>query len=290
MQPITRINDLQIYLRPLRKRLADHEVYGKIETLHELRIFMEHHVFAVWDFMSLLKALQRRLTCVSVPWVPVGDKLARRLINEIVLEEESDNDGSDYISHFELYRSAMKQCGAETATIDLFIDTIRRGDDVGTSLARAGVPKPAQDFVRTTMKIVESGSTHAIAAAFTLGREDVIPVMFQSLVVKLNEQFPGELSLFQDYLDRHIKLDEERHGPMSLRMLVELCGDDPSKWKEAQNTACTALRARIALWNGVVDQIADARVRRIKDGDGAAWPHRLTIRQNRARMAGSSCE
>ena len=290
MQPITRINDLQNCLRPLRRRLADHEVYGKIETLHELRIFMEHHVFAVWDFMSLLKALQRRLTCVSVPWVPEGEKLARRLINEIVLEEESDSDGSDYMSHFELYRKAMKQCGAETSAIDLFIDAIRRGDDVGSSLARAGAPKAAQDFVKTTMEIVESGSTHAIAAAFTLGREDVIPVMFQSLVVKLNEQFPGELSLFQDYLERHIKLDEERHGPMSLRMLVELCGDDPRKWKEAENTVEVALNARIALWNGVANQIAGARVRLITDGARAAWPYKLTIQHNRTGIPGSSCE
>ena len=127
------------------------------------------------------------------------------------------------------------------------------------------------------MRIVESGSPHAIAAAFTLGREDVIPMMFQSLVVRLNEQFCGELSLFQDYLDRHIKLDEERHGPMSLRMLVELSSDDPCKWKEAENTVRVALSARIALWDGVADQIAGARVRPITDDD-------------RAGMAGSSCE
>ena len=290
MQPISKINDLQDSLRSLRRRLADHEVYSKIETLQDLRLFMEHHVFAVWDFMSLLKALQCRLTCVTVPWIPEGERLTRRLINEIVLEEESDNDGGGYISHFELYRNAMKQCGAETATIDLFIDAIRRGDDVGSSLFHTRAPKAAQDFVKTTLKIIESGSTHAIAAAFTLGREDVIPVMFQSLVVKLNEQFPGELSLFQDYLDRHIKLDEERHGPMSLRMLVELCGDDPCKWKEVEVTVRVALNARIALWNGVADQIAGARTRRIKVNDGASGPYPVTIRQNRTGIPGSSCE
>src|SRR6185295_14968856 len=134
MQPIPKINNLQNSLQSLRRRLADHEVYRNIETLHDLRRFMEHHVFAVWDFMSLLKALQRRLTCIEVPWVPEGGRLARRLINEIVLEEESDNDGGDYISHFELYRNAMKQCGAKTSTIDLFIAAIRRGDNVGSSL------------------------------------------------------------------------------------------------------------------------------------------------------------
>ena len=260
MQTVSRVNDLKISLRPLRTRLVGHPVYRTIEALPDLQLFMEHHVFAVWDFMSLLKALQRRLTCVRVPWVPEGGPLTRRLINEIVLEEESDSDGSDYTSHFELYRNAMRQCRADTSTIDSFVDAVRRGNDVGAALADHRAPKAAQDFVKTTMKIAEAGSTHAIAAAFTLGREDVIPVMFQSLVVKLNEQFPGELSLFQDYLDRHIKLDEERHGPMSLHMLAELCGDDSRKWQEAKDTVEVALKARIALWDGVVVQLAAARL------------------------------
>jgi hypothetical protein len=287
MQSISRINNLHNSSQSLRRRLADHEIYRRIETIHDLRLFMEHHVFAVWDFMSLLKALQSRLTCVGVPWVPQGERLARRLINEIVLEEESDDDGNGvYISHFELYRNAMKQCGAETSQMDLFIDAIGRADNVEVSLASVGAPAGAQDFVKTTMKIVESGSTHAIAAAFTLGREDVIPVMFQSLVVKLDEQFPGELSLFQDYLERHIKLDEERHGPMSLQMLVQLCGEDPAKWKEAEDTVRVALHARIALWDAVADQIAAARVKRLREVNRAAWPYRLTTRQNRSGIPG----
>src|SRR5713226_3283759 len=116
------IDRLQESLRPLRKRVAEHEVYRRIETLQELRLFMEHHVFAVWDFMSLLKALQQRLTCVTVPWTPQGHRLSRRLINEIVLEEESDEDTrGGYISHFELYRAAMEQCGADTSRVDAFL-------------------------------------------------------------------------------------------------------------------------------------------------------------------------
>lgn len=256
MKGISSLERLQESLRPLRAQVVQHKVYRCIETLEDLQIFMEHHVFAVWDFMSLLKALQRDLTCVEIPWVPQGHRLSRRLINEIVLEEESDEDtGGRYISHFELYRAAMEQCGADTSRVDFFLDAIRCGNDMDSSLAGAGAPKPAQDFMRATMRIVASGSAHSIAAAFTLGREDVIPVMFKPLVTKLQNRFSGQLSLFQDYLERHILLDEERHTPMALQMLADLCSEDLHKWREAEETAKTALRARIALWDGVLEAL-----------------------------------
>ncbi len=259
MKEIARLHSLQESLRPLREKLAGHGIYQQIETLEDLQIFMEHHVFAVWDFMSLLKALQIRLTCVAVPWVPQGDRLSRRLINEIVLEEESDEEsGGGYISHYELYRAAMEQCGADISRIDCFLHRIGSGEAVVKALEAADAPKAAQAFVRTTMRIVESGSAHLTAAAFTLGREDVIPVMFRPLVTKLQNRFPGQLTLFQDYLERHIRLDEERHTPMGLQMLAVLCKDDLRKWREAEEAARVALKTRIALWDGVVGQIASA--------------------------------
>jgi hypothetical protein len=256
MKNISSLEHLQISLRPLRRQLVEHEMYRHIETLQDLRIFMENHVFAVWDFMSLLKSLQHHLTCVALPWIPRGDRLSRRLINEIVLEEESDAlSGGSYISHFELYRAAMEECGADTSKIDGFLQRVARGEDVGRSLAAEDVPAATRIFIRTTMTFVTSGAPHVIAAAFTLGREDVIPVMFRALVARLRKQSPQELTLFQDYLERHIKLDEERHTPMALEMLAALCGDNSWKWKEAKEAARIALSARIALWNGVVEQI-----------------------------------
>ena len=260
--PIAPIDDLQESLRSLREQLVKHRLYVQMKTPADLRIFMEHHVFAVWDFMSLLKALQLRLTCVTIPWVPQGDPNARRLINEIVLDEESDDNGEGgYTSHFELYRAAMAQSGANASAIDDFLDRLGRGDPVDKALEQARVPEAARIFVRATWDILASKSTHSIAAAFTFGREDLIPDMFRALVLDLDERFPNQLGLLRYYLERHIQLDEEHHTPLARRMVAALCETDQKKWREAEEAARAALHARIALWDGIVEQITLSRGR-----------------------------
>lgn len=261
-----RLENLQESLRPLREQLIKHEVYTHIETLSDLCIFMQNHVFAVWDFMTLLKALQRHLTCVEIPWVPQGKSLSRRLINEIVLAEESDllenaaidkySNSPVYISHFELYLSAMDQCGAETSKINYFLDLVRSGYALPEALEKAQASHHVRIFVETTWKIVQSGSVSAIAAAFTLGREAVIPEMFEAIVAEQKRQLDKPLGLFGEYLERHIALDGGEHMPMALQMLSEVCGNNDDKWKEALFAARTALQARIALWDSVVEQMA----------------------------------
>ncbi len=253
---IANLDRLRESLRPLREQLVKHPIYHQMETPDDLRVFMEHHVFAVWDFMSLLKALQRRLTSVTVPWVPQGDPNARRLINEIVLDEESDDDGEGgYISHFELYHAAMDQCGADTSRIDDFLGRLQRTEPVHAALQQARVPDAARVFVGKTWSIIDSGSAHSIAAAFTFGREDLIPDMFRALVQDLDNRFPNQLHLLRQYLERHIHLDEEHHTPLARQMVATLCGSDQKSWREAEEAAMVALRARIALWNGVVEQV-----------------------------------
>lgn len=256
MKQIPALKRLQESLRPLRDQLMNHEVYRRLKTPDDLQIFMEHHVFAVWDFMSLLKTLQQSLTCVAIPWVPQGDPNARRLINEIVLEEESDEDGQDgYISHFELYHAAMVQCGADTSQIDNFLVRIHRGEPVQAAIERGGVPRGAQAFVKATWQIIESEASHRIAAAFTFGREDLVPVMFRPLVTDLQQRFPGQWNLLHHYLERHIALDEGHHTPLALRMLVSLCAGDQEKWQQADETSRAALHARVDLWDSVVELI-----------------------------------
>ena len=97
------LHNIHARLAPLRKTLFEHPIYARIDCVDALHIFMQHHVFAVWDFMSLLKTLQQRLSYTHVPWLPPMDRQGCRLVNEIVLAEESDQDGrGGFASHFEL--------------------------------------------------------------------------------------------------------------------------------------------------------------------------------------------
>jgi hypothetical protein len=212
---------------------------------------MESHVFAVWDFMSLLKTLQRELTCVDVPWLPSRFAESRRLVNEIVLGEESDVYGTEAVSHFELYLRAMRECGASTSAIEDFLSGLRDGAGWDQALTMSGAPVAAQRFVRATFAVIKSDKLHATAAAFTFGREDLIPDMFRGFIRDQNERLHGRLELMRWYMERHIEVDGEEHGPMALRMVAELCGDDATKWREAADAAAIALWARIALWDGI---------------------------------------
>lgn len=244
------IQKLKEAIEPARRKVVGHPLYRQLNTMGAVVNFMEHHVFAVWDFMSLLKSLQGRLTCVQVPWVPDGPTASRRLINDIVLVEESDELGKGFISHFELYVDGMRQAGADTSRIDSFIDLLRAGEPVIPSLKEAGVPPPSAEFVGATWKFIENAPVHCQAAAFAFGREDLIPDMFDQ-VAALNAEF-GELSTFVDYLRRHIQVDSEEHTPMAMQMLVDLCGDDTDKWTQCEETVNAALAARTKLWDGIV--------------------------------------
>jgi hypothetical protein len=246
---------LQQGIEPVRREVVEHRVYAEITGIERVRAFLGSHVYAVWDFMSLLKTLQRELTCVQVPWVPGGPTASRRLINEIVLIEESDEFGEDYISHFELYLEGMDQAGAETGTVRAFLDLLRAGTPVPGALTEAGVPQGAADFVRATWGIIDGAPVHCKAAAFAFGREDLIPEMFAQ-VVKIPDP-EGRLTLFKDYLARHIEVDGEQHTPMAMQMLIDLNVDDTAKWSQCAETVRAALRARVALWSAIAADFAE---------------------------------
>ncbi|WP_035564264.1 DUF3050 domain-containing protein [Hymenobacter sp. IS2118] len=246
------IDYLQQEVAETRQLLLNNDLYHRLHTISDLRTFMEHHVFAVWDFMSLLKALQRELTCVQVPWVPTANAATRRLINEIVLEEESDVDPQGQpTSHFELYVRAMEECGADTGPIRRLVAAVQAGSSVTQALDAAQVPDSVRQFVETTFGIIRSGQPHLVAAAFTFGREDLIPAMFRQLVGDLRDRFPGQLDTFTYYLDRHIQLDEEVHAPLAQQMVRELCVHNPDAWAECKQTTIQCLESRVALWNGI---------------------------------------
>lgn len=247
------IQALKTAIEPSRVSLLAHPVYHKIQTLSELQKFSEVHVFAVWDFMSLLKSLQQKLTCVQTPWTPIGSANTRYLINEIVLGEESDLDEfENRISHFELYQQAMRQMGASTNAIDRLIQALQTGTSIEEAIATIDCASSIKDFLNFTFKIVNHAPAHVQAAVFTFGREDLIPDMFTRLLEKLVAESPEKISIFKYYIERHIEVDGGHHSHLALEMVAELCGEDAVKWKDAEQASIEALQIRAKLWDAVL--------------------------------------
>jgi hypothetical protein len=242
----------------LREGLMSHPVYREVQDLASLRLFMQHHVFAVWDFMSLLKRLQRDLTGLTVPWYPRPHPRFVRLVNEIVLGEESDLDGQGgYLSHFELYRAAMVECGADTELIDAWIRGLQGGGDFRRSLAALPLPPSVRAFVSTSLRFALEAPTWSVAAAFFYGREEIIPDMFRQLLLHLGEDAP--VHRFRYYLERHIAVDSTQHGPWAAELLQALIDGDREREAASWEAAQEALMARAALWDGVVEAIGQPR-------------------------------
>lgn len=247
---------IQSVIEPLRQEIINHKVYSVINDIEDLKVFMQYHVYAVWDFMSLLKSLQIGLTSTSTPWFPVGNANTRYLINEIVTGEESDVDAAGIRkSHYEMYLEAMEQCGADTKPVMEFTAILKEEKSFFKAYTEADIPKEAREFVDFTFEVIDGKQSHLQSAAFTFGREDLIPAMFISIVRDLNEKFPGQLSLIKYYLDRHIEVDGDHHSHLALDMTAELCGENEEFWKEAEQIAVAALQQRIHLWDGVYNEI-----------------------------------
>ena len=247
-------------IQSFKQQLENHPVYDAVHTLEDLQVFMQHHVFSVWDFMSLIKYLQSAVAPTTYPWVPRGDGDVRRFINELVLEEESDQAyGSEHFSsHFELYHAAMREIGADTSASQAFVETVAE-QGIEKALAMPGVPAPSAAFTGQTFAFINSGRPHEVAAALALGREHIIPCMFRAILEKIGvteQQAP----IFHYYLNRHIHLDEDFHAPLSLRLLNSLVGDDAQRYREAITAAQRAVEARISFWDGVLAALQARKV------------------------------
>ena len=284
-------------VEPFQGRLATHQIYSRVRNLTGLQVFMTNHVFAVWDFMTLAKTLQQRLTCVDTPWLPPENPLAARLVNEIVLGEETDEiRHGEYLSHYVLYIRAMGEIGADPGPIQAFEAALRDGSSPREALAPLTIAQSTKTFVLNTLETA-ARPTHEVAASLLLAREDLIPTMFDRVVREMDarsgfgtrtarglrrvreglphrvralvpdglrssadayeEANPDPRAFFRIYLQRHIELDGEEHGPMGQRLLQDLCGDDADKWEAATTAARDALKARVDLWDGVLLQIEE---------------------------------
>lgn len=244
-------------VKKLRKELATHPVYAAVTDMNDLTIFMQHHIYSVWDFMSLVKYLQNQIAPAQTPWLPFGDAQVQRFINDIVLEEESDEgipleDGTTtYTSHFNLYAQAMEEVKeGSSQLIREFVSAVA-SDSLDIAKETIQIPSAAKEFMEITFDFINSGKPHVVAAAFALGREHIIPEMFRALLDKMKIS-REQANVFHYYLDRHIELDGDHHGPMSLRMLDLLCEGNEAKIAEAEEAALNAIRARIKFWDGVL--------------------------------------
>ena len=271
-----------------RMRVTKHPLYKQLTVTRlrtlDLRVFMEHHVWAVYDYFQLLKRLQAHLTCVCVPWRPTADPAMRRFISEIVLEEECDvfEDGKTHGSHLELYLRAMVQAGANTAPMCSWLAKLEAMSDASGSSRMAesgaatwpcqgaalsslledlGAPPAAAAHVAATMDLAQNGSIAEVAAVFTFGREDVIPTMFSALLQGEDDSGLQACTIFKYYLERHIELDGDDHGPLAIALVERLCGIDTkdecarANWMQAEKAVKHAFEMRVALWDAVLARI-----------------------------------
>ncbi|HVV69221.1 MAG TPA: DUF3050 domain-containing protein [Gammaproteobacteria bacterium] len=248
----TKLLQIIAAISPLADAIKRHKLLTAIDSIEKLRLFTQIHVYAVWDFMALLKALQGKLTSMQPLWTPPINPMGCHLINTLLSEEESDHlpDGR-YLSHFALYLEAMSHCGANIQPITGFISDIKADKPLSSLLARTDLPVPARRFIADTFTIIEKNS-HAIAASLAFAREYITSNLFSTLLRTIEPTGSHySLETLKCYLQRHIDLDSDKHSQQSQQLVASLCGTDEIKWQEALDAAHFSLQSRIQLLDGI---------------------------------------
>lgn len=269
------IDYIQDKINDQREKLLKHKLYSNIETIKDLQVFTENHIYAVWDFMSLLKALQIKLTCTKTPWIPNSNSQTAYLINEIVLAEETDiNQAGERKSHYELYLDAMIDIGARTEKPVKIINEIANSEDIFNTIDNINIHPNIREFLNFTFSVIKEGKPHEIAAIFTFGRENLIPNMFNEILREFEKNVTqGDISKLIYYFERHIELDEDEHGPMALEMVSMLAENDPKKWNEIESISVQALEKRILLWDAINEQIENKTWTDLRSSNEETYSH-----------------
>ncbi len=238
-------------IQQLYHHILSHPVFNSLISLDHLRRFSEIHVYAVWDFMVLLKALRRRLIPDQPLWLPPMDAIGAHLVNTLVAEEESDQlpDGR-CLSHFELYLAAMEQIGANTQAIKTYLEYIREYHQWETVQQRSDPPQTARIFINDTWHITQLEG-HCIAASLAYAREHITEGMFSQILERFEHE--PSASLFIDYFQRHMDLDGGHHSEQSTQLVANLCGLDSKKWQQALDSAIFSLESRVRLLDGIYE-------------------------------------
>lgn len=209
---------------------------------------MNHHIYSIWDFMNLLIALQRTLTCVHLPWKPQENPQLCQLINEIKLEEESDTLQGHASSHFAFYSQTLIKSHRCESHVKTFIKKLQENHSYQTLIEDPSLPQSVQNYLKTTHDIIQD-SLLTTAAAFTYARENIMSEMLKQL--KQKEIKNPTLQAFYLYVNRHIKLDGERHQNMALKMIDHLCKNANDE-KEIYLAAKKAILARLTFWDEIL--------------------------------------
>ena len=242
-------------LNDLKRKITAHPLFAnKLEPKHICK-FMESHIFAVWGFMSILKSLQKMITPNNLPWMP--NKNTKNglvnFVNEIILCEESDYiEGIGFISHFEIYLLAMKNMDAKTDQLDKLISIISSKGYDEKYLDNIDATDEVKSFLKHDLEVSMKGTLPEIVGAFTLGREKVIPNMFGYILPAIKETSTSKYLV--TYLERHIDIDGDRHGPLSMKLLNTSCGE--KELSLAYATAIKSLELRLLVWDRVHEDIS----------------------------------
>lgn len=210
----------------------------------DVKQFMESHVWAVWDFQCLVKSI-KHLSGHDNPyiWMPPNIPYnSLRLINQIILDEETDvMPNGDYASHLKMYIMAMEEVGADTTQIKFFLN---KYSNSFLDISLRDIPSPSKEFCKVTLDAIGTRKLHIIMSVFTHGRELIIPDLFTKILDDQKIDSP----MFKYYLERHIELDGDDHGPLALELLEQTIGDDEQKRQESEEWKQKALQARDTLW------------------------------------------
>ena len=240
----------------LKKSLNSHILFHSRLDRQQLSLFMESHIYAVWGFMSLLKSLQKCVTPNDIPWIPninTSNGLVS-FINEIVSSEESERFSKNkYLSHFEIYLMAMKRLGASTIEINRLLNKCKKNTFSQKMIDDLSISPAAKKFLKHDIKISLSNSPPKIIGCFALSREKIIPDMFKYI---LNVIEPTDTNkILRKYLELHISIDSDRHGPLSKKLLNKICVSKKDKI-DAYYEANNSIRYRLKVWDSVAKELS----------------------------------